>query len=99
MGDHAASVRRRFAAYLQACFQPASYRASSRYRGVWAAFRAASPGLGPVGGVLLSGGSSPPDERAVSAWDVNGDPRRIARFGACWRGTGRLRFSPRSEGE
>ncbi len=34
-------------------------------------------------------GSSPPVEGAVSAWDMNGDPRHIARFASCWRGTGR----------
>jgi hypothetical protein len=45
----------------------AAYRASPRYGGVWAAFRAASPGLGPVGEIPRHGGSSPPVERAVSA--------------------------------
>jgi hypothetical protein len=95
MGDHAVSVRRRFAAYLQACFQPAACRASPWYGGVWAAFRAALPGSGPVDEIPLIGGSSPPDEGALAAWEMNGDPRRIAWFGACWRGTGRWSSSSR----
>jgi hypothetical protein len=41
MGDHSVS---------------ATYRASPRYRGVWAAFCAASPGSGPVGGIPRRGG-------------------------------------------
>ncbi len=61
----------------------ATYRASPRYGGVWAAFRAASPGLGPVGEIPRRGGPR------LLLKELDGDPRRISRFASCWRGTAR----------
>jgi hypothetical protein len=76
MGDHSVS---------------ATYRASPRYGGVWAASRAASPGLGPVGGVPRRGGPR------LLLKELDGDPLRIQRripprLGV--EGSGR-RFAPR----
>jgi hypothetical protein len=79
MGDHSVS---------------ATYRASPLYVGVWAAFRSAAPGLGPVGAIPRRGGPRfLLKERCRPAY---GDPlrirRRIApRLGI--EGSGR-RFSP-----
>ncbi len=80
MGDHSVS---------------ATYRASPRYRGVWAAFRAASPGLGLLARYLAVWG--PRLLLKERCRPVYGDPLRIQRRIAPRLGIERSgrRFAPR----